>query len=93
MELEETIDYQQTEIDTAKANIEDRLEHISGRVRFGILQADKLQEHQNQRVEAYLEGYADALAYAAREVDQIQNIVEHLPQDALETTDTEEPDP
>ena len=71
------VQYQQTEIDEATEEIEDRLRHISGRVQDGILDGDMVNEHQNKRLKAYLEGYADALQYSKRRVERIDNLVEY----------------
>ena len=73
--------YQQNEIDGAKENIEDRLEHVAGRVYDGLLDGEKLNEHQNSRLEAYLEGYADGLDYAHDQVERIDNLVKYVDQD------------
>lgn len=83
MEPDEMQEYQENEIDTALSNVNDRMEHLSGRVSRGILNGELIQEHQNRRLEAYLEGYADALEFAAHEIDSIQNMAKYLPDDAL----------
>jgi len=71
-------EYQQNEIDGAKEDIEDRLEHISGRVQDGVLDGEMLNERQNKRLQAYLEGYADALQYSKRRVERIDNLVRYV---------------
>lgn len=74
---EEWIEYQQNEIDGAKEEISDRMEHLTGRVSHGILEGEFIQENQNERAEAYLEGYGDALEYAVTRVEKIDNLVKY----------------
>jgi len=71
------VEYQQTEIDEAKEEIGTRLEHIASTVADGLLDGEEIQEHQNSRIEAYLEGYADALEYAAGRVERINNLAKY----------------
>jgi len=71
------IEYQDTEIDEAQEEIENRLRHINGRVQDGMLDGEMLNEHQNKRLQAYMEGYADALQYAKRRVERIDNLVKY----------------
>ena len=90
------VKYQQTEIDGRKEEIGTRLEHIASTVHGGLLEGEKLQEHQNSRIEAYLEGYADALEYAAGRVERIDNLAKYAweaepPSDNSET-DTDSSD-
>lgn len=73
----EWIEYQQNEIDGAHERIKDRMAHVSGAVENGILTATHVQEHQNDRLEAYLQGYSDALEFAASEVSRIENLVKY----------------
>jgi len=74
MDLDELQKHQQTEIEECKDRLRDRLDHVASGVYGGLLEGEKLQEHQNSRLEAYLEGYADALAWAGDHVDRIDNI-------------------
>lgn len=71
------VQYQQNEIDGAHDQIKDRMAHVAGTVDNGILTSTHVQEHQNDRLEAYLEGYSDALEFAAKEVGQIDNLVKY----------------
>lgn len=80
----EWIEYQQNEIDGAKDDIGDRIQHIASRAGHGILEGEFIQEHQNDRAEAYLEGYADALEYAATRVEKIDNLVKYAESAATE---------
>lgn len=81
------IDLQQNEIDNAEGALESRLEHITGPWGSGLLDGEFISEHQNARSEAYLEGYADALAHAIDEVGDIQNLVYHAINRAEHETD------
>lgn len=83
MKPEEVKEYQENEIELAHSHVNDRMEHLAGRVSDGILNGEMMNEHHNRRTKAYLEGYADALKYAAREIDSIQNMTEYLPEDVL----------
>jgi len=80
------IQSQQTEIDSALEDIGDRRTQLTGRLQDGILDGDALQNHGNERLEAYLQGYADALGFAAGRVESIDNVVkyavEHINSDA-----------
>lgn len=78
MSPDELVEFQQNEIDSAEEAIGERIKHVAGTVDHGLLEGSLLQEHQNDRAEAYLEGYADALEFAAREVECIQNLVGHV---------------
>jgi len=69
--------YQQNEIDGAAEDIETRLNHISGRVQDGIIDGELLNEHHNQQLKAYIEGYADALDYAHGRVERIDNLMRY----------------
>jgi hypothetical protein len=71
------VKYQQSEIDETKEEIGTRLEHIASTYHDGLLEGEKLQEHQNSRIEAYVEGYADALEYAAGRVERIDNLAKY----------------
>lgn len=83
----EYIGHQQNEIDGAEAALETRLEHITGPWGSGLLDGEFIGQHQSARAEAYLEGYADALAYAIDEVGDIQNLVKHAINRAEHETD------
>lgn len=74
---ESWVEYQQNEIDGALDNIDDRLDHVTGDVGKGLLDGVKLRERQNDRLQAYLEGYADALNYSGRQVETIKNLADH----------------
>jgi hypothetical protein len=74
-------EYQQNEIDEAYDDINDRLNHLSGRVQDGMLDGELLNEHQNKRLQAYMEGYADALQYAQRRVERIENLAQYAQED------------
>lgn len=71
------VDYQQTEIEGALDAIDGRLEHVTGDIGKGLLDGVKLREHQNDRLQAYLEGYADALNYAGGQVEDVSNLAEY----------------
>jgi len=71
------VKYQQTEIDETKEELETRLEHIASTVHDGLLNGEKVHEHQNSRIEAYLEGYADATKYACGRVERIDNLAKY----------------
>lgn len=68
------VQYQQNEIDNALDSIRTRFDHVASGVHRGILEGTRIQEHQNSRLEAYLEGYTDALEWAGEEVKQIDNL-------------------
>jgi len=96
-EEQDWVKYQQTEIDGTTEEIGTRLEHIASTVHDGLLEGKKLQEHQNSRTEAYLEGYADALEYAAGRVERIDNLAKYAreaepPSDNSETGFEQEAD-
>lgn len=75
--LSDWIGYQDNEIDGAKDAIGERIKHLAGTVDNGILQGTLIDERQNTRLKAYLEGYTDALEYAASEVDHIDNLAKY----------------
>jgi hypothetical protein len=77
LDAEEWIDIQQKEIDNAAEDLSDRRGHITGRVRDGLLDGDGVKHHENKRIEAYLQGYADALEFASRRVGRIDNRVKY----------------
>jgi len=83
------IEYQQNEIDTAAEAVGDRLEAVASDYNHGLLSGAYIQERQNERLEAYLEGYTDALEYASQEIDGIDNLVQYAIDHAA---DTEEAD-
>lgn len=74
--LEEQITYQRNEIEKAKEQIGQRQIHISSATN-GILLGDELSNHENQRLQAYLQGYADALEFASAQVDSINNLAKY----------------
>lgn len=78
MHVDEVTEYQQNEIDGALDAIQGRLDHISTQRGPGLLNGVKLREHQNDRLEAFLEGYCDALNFAASEVENISNLVKYV---------------
>jgi hypothetical protein len=82
-------EYQQTEIDEAKEEIEDRIEHIGGRVQQGILDGVMLDQPHNDRFQAYLEGYIDALRYSKSRVERIRNLVKYA--ESAADADDDEP--
>ena len=73
----EWIDYQQTEIDDAAAAIDARHEAVASDYNRGLLTGGHITDHENKRFKAYLQGYADALEFAAAEVDGIENLVKY----------------
>lgn len=85
---EDWIEYQQTEIDEAADAIDARHEAVASDYNRGLLTGGHITDHENKRFKAYLQGYADALEFAAAEVDGIENLTKY----ALETdaTDDEE---
>lgn len=77
--LEDWIEYQDNEIQGAKENLQDRLNHIqSDAVVSGVLDGENIQGHGNERLEAYLEGYVDALGYSVECVERIDNLVKYV---------------
>jgi len=85
--IDDWIEYQDNEIAEAQEDIEDRLQHLTGRVRDGMLGGECLQEHENSRLEAYLQGYADALQYASGRVERIDNLVKYAERHITEDSD------
>lgn len=81
METDEIEEYQQNEIDSVHDDLKTRRRHISGLPGHGLLDGDRMRKPQNDRAEAYLEGYADALAFAADQVVGIENMARYLPED------------
>lgn len=81
MQPDEVEEYQQTEIDEAKDAVTERLQHVTGPWGHGLLDGERLNEHQNDRAEAYLEGYADALDFAEHRIDAIDNLVRYVDAD------------
>jgi len=73
----EWIEYQQNEIDGAKEAIIDRRAAVSDKVEHGLLEGSFITEHDNTKLKAYLEGYSDALEFAANEVDRIENLAKY----------------
>lgn len=79
MTPKEVSEYQQNALDEAAEAIGERRRHLDGTFGpQGVLDGEKIREHQNDRAEAYLEGYVDALQFAGRQVDGIQNVVKYL---------------
>jgi rubrerythrin len=83
----EFIEHQQTEIDNAAEDIKTRLDVLRGRVRDGMLDGECLNSHENQQFRSYLEGYADALAFAKGRVERIDNLVKYAIEYAEGTAD------
>lgn len=69
--------YQQNEIDGAKADIEGRRDHLGDYRQNGLLDGEFVNQHDNSQFKAYLQGYADALDFAAERVDRIDNLAEY----------------
>ena len=81
--------HQQNEIDGAKADIEDRRDHLGDYRQNGLLDGDFVNDRENERLKAYLQGYADALDFAAERVGRIDNLARYA-MEAEPPTDDEE---
>jgi len=76
--IEDWIEYQQNEIDKAKDDIEDRRDHLGDYRQDGLLDGQFVNSTGNQELKMYLEGYADALDFAAERVEYIDNLVKYV---------------
>lgn len=76
--IEDWFEYQQNEIDEAKEDIEDRRDHLTDYRGDGLLDGEFANERDNKQIKKYLEGYADALDYAAERVEYIDNLVRYV---------------
>ena len=76
--IEDWVEYQQNEIDKAKDDIEQRRKHLGNYRQDGLLDGDFVNTHDNKLIKHYLQGYADALEYAAERVEYIDNLVKYV---------------
>ena len=68
-------EYQQNEIDAVWCEVKERWQHIENNYQQnGILDGEFVGGHHNERLESYLQGYADALYFAAEEIERIDNL-------------------
>ena len=76
--IEDWIEYQQNEIDKAKSDIEDRRDHLGDYRQDGLLDGEFVNYRDNEHLKHYLQGYADALDFAAERVEYIDNLVKYV---------------
>ena len=76
-ENKDWVEYQQTEIDEAIAEIKERRAAVSDTVGHGLLEGSFIQERENQQMQSYLQGYSDALEFATRATNRIDNLAKY----------------
>ena len=83
------VEYQQTEIDEAAEAIGTRAAAVASDYSHGLLSGEFLADRENARLEAYLQGYADALEYASTEINDIDNLVQYAIDHAAEAEEAD----
>ena len=87
--IDDWIEYQQNEIDKAQSDIEDRRNHLGDYRQDGLLDGDFANHRDNEHLKHYLQGYADALDFAAERVEYIDNLVKYVDNCRSVDTDTD----